>query len=86
MSVPNQEEFLYQAMDWCQEQVSKELENRKVLHYLDLIGREADFLDLDISEDSRKHLLIIYDLLDVIRRELTEMKGGRHIPTYRIAK
>jgi len=68
------------------EQVSKDLEGRKILHYLDLIGREVDILDLDVSKDLRKHLLFIYDLLDDSRRELTTMKEGRHIPTYRIAK
>tara|TARA_R100000329_G_C7527290_1_gene185950 strand:- start:219 stop:458 length:240 start_codon:yes stop_codon:yes gene_type:complete len=75
MSVPNQEEFLYQAMDWCQEQVSKELENRKIEYRLDLIARELDYLEP--TTETIKHRVLIYDLIDDMRRELTEMKGGR---------
>tara|TARA_R100000655_G_scaffold17195_1_gene36916 strand:+ start:3492 stop:3884 length:393 start_codon:yes stop_codon:yes gene_type:complete len=88
MSDIHSEQYWERFWDDYPEQVSKDLEDRKVEFYLDLIARELDYVEP--STETIKHRVLMYDLIDDMRRELTRMKEGRHrnapISTYRIAK
>ena len=88
MSNNNSDQYWGRFWEDYPEQVSKDLEDRKIEYRLDLIARELDYLEPSV--ETIKHRVLMYDLIDDMRRELTRMKEGRHrnapISTYRIAK
>ncbi len=84
MSNNNSDQYWDRFWEDYPEQVSKDLEDRKIEYRLDLIVRELDYLEPSV--ETGKHRVLMYDLIDDMRRVLTEMKKGRHIESYTNSK